>query len=116
MPGDLMADFRLCMCDACIKGRVASSYGYHTCDWCGHSTPNVPAVDHWCMPLEFRCDSCNLPLGSMGLCDVCDETEEQQESCLQPGSAGVHSDSYGDDGDGACEWCGARPHHGGIKR
>lgn len=32
--------------------------------------------------------------------------------CPAVGRGGSHSDSYGDDGDGACAWCGERPRSG----
>jgi len=39
--------------------------------------------------------------------------EEEQEldmwGCGVMSTGGYHSDSYGDDGDGACIWCGAAP-------
>ena len=35
--------------------------------------------------------------------------EDVTEGCSNPGSLGVHTSSYGDDGDGMCESCGARP-------
>ena len=42
-----------------------------------------------------------------------DDPEEEQEidfsGCEGIASGGYHSDHYGDDGDGACIWCGARP-------
>lgn len=31
------------------------------------------------------------------------------EACPRPGSLGIHSDSYGDDGDGPCRFCGEAP-------
>lgn len=31
------------------------------------------------------------------------------DACPAIGVYGVHSDEYGDDGDGACKWCGERP-------
>lgn len=40
--------------------------------------------------------------------DVTDKLQGNND-CPQPGNGGAHSESYGDDGDGVCEWCGARP-------
>lgn len=38
-----------------------------------------------------------------------DVLPEAAEACPKAGSMGVHSESFGDDGDGECAWCGARP-------
>jgi hypothetical protein len=38
-----------------------------------------------------------------------DELDALALGCPQVGNGGRHSESYGEDGDGTCVWCGARP-------
>lgn len=86
-----------------------------TTDYCGDCGESPESGSH-VFDHEYKPPARLIPSDGLlhGACSVSnDDTirkcDQIGEACPAIGVAGVHSDSYGDDGDGACDSCGARP-------